>query len=214
MRKSLPFLIPLALVAATFGRLYEGAAGAARRAAEDHDRPVGVTAFAPLPDAVPAADGASTDEMVSLGRMLFFEPRLSKSQKISCNSCHDLATYGVDDQPTSDGHKGQMGDRNSPTVFNAAAHFAQFWDGRAPTSRRRPRGPVLNPVEMAMPAEPVVVAVLESMPEYVEALQEGVPERQEAGHLRQHGEGDRRVRAQADDAVALGQVAQAATRRR
>ena len=94
--------------------------------------PAALTAFAPLPDTVPAAAGGSTDEMVSLGRLLFFEPRLSKSQKISCNSCHDLATYGVDSQPTSDGHKGQKGDRNSPTVYNAAAHFAQFWDGRAP----------------------------------------------------------------------------------
>ena len=108
--------------------------------------------------------------------MLFFEPRLSKSQKISCNSCHDLATYGVDNQPTSDGHKGQMGDRNSPTVYNAAAHFAQFWDGRAADVEAQAKGPVLNPVEMAMPAEPVVVKVLESMPEYVDAFTRAFPD--------------------------------------
>jgi len=137
--------------------------------------PAALTAFAPLPDAVPAAQGGATEEMVNLGRLLFFEPRLSKSQKISCNSCHDLVTYGVDNQTTSDGHKGQKGDRNSPTVYNAAAHFAQFWDGRAADVEAQAKGPVLNPVEMAMPAEPVVVKVLMSMPEYVEAFKRAFP---------------------------------------
>lgn len=137
--------------------------------------PSELTAFSPLPDAVPAADGAATDDLVALGRMLYFEPRLSKSQKISCNSCHDLATYGVDNEPTSDGHKGQKGDRNSPTVFNAAAHFVQFWDGRAADVEEQAKGPVLNPVEMAMPAAPVVVKVLESMPEYVDLFTRAFP---------------------------------------
>ena len=137
--------------------------------------PAELTAFAPLPDEVPSAAGAATADMVTLGRMLYFEPRLSKSQKISCNTCHDLATYGVDNEPTSDGHKGQKGDRNSPTVFNAAAHFVQFWDGRAPDVEAQAKGPVMNPVEMAMPAEPVVVKVLESMPEYVDLFTRAFP---------------------------------------
>ncbi len=168
--------------------------------------PAELTAFAPLPDEVPAAGGAASADLVALGKLLYFEPRLSKSQKISCNSCHDLATYGVDNQPTSDGHKGQRGDRNSPTVFNAAGHFAQFWDGRAPDVEAQAKGPVLNPVEMAMPAEPVVVKVLESMPEYVDLFKRAFPNEHEASQLRQHGEGHRRLRAEADDAVALGQV--------
>ena len=112
--------------------------------------------------------------------MLYFEPRLSKSQKISCNSCHDLATYGVDNQPTSDGHKGQKGDRNSPTVFNAAAHFVQFWDGRAADVEAQAKGPVLNPVEMAMPAEPVVVKVLDVDAGVRRGVQARVPERQDS----------------------------------
>jgi cytochrome c peroxidase len=136
--------------------------------------PASLQAFAPLPDAVPAAQ-ASSPELIDLGRMLFYEPRLSKSQKISCNSCHDLAAYGVDGQPTSDGHKGQKGTRNSPSVYNAAGHFAQFWDGRAPDVEAQAKGPVLNPVEMAMPGEPKVVAVLTSMPEYVEAFRKAFP---------------------------------------
>ena len=137
--------------------------------------PAELTAFAPLPDAVPAAGGPATDDLVTLGRMLYFEPRISKSQKISCNTCHDLATYGVDNEPTSDGHKGQKGDRNSPTVYNAAAHFVQFWDGRAADVEEQAKGPVLNPVEMAMPAEQVVVEVLKSMPEYVDLFTRAFP---------------------------------------
>jgi len=130
--------------------------------------------FAPLPDEVPGTAPAST-ALVDLGRMLYYEPRLSKNQKISCNTCHDLAKYGVDGEPTSDGHKGQKGTRNSPTVYNAAAHLAQFWDGRAPDVEAQAKGPVLNPVEMAMPGEARVVAVLTSMPEYVEAFTKAFP---------------------------------------
>jgi cytochrome c peroxidase len=131
--------------------------------------------FAPLPASVPPESGAMNADAVTLGRMLYYEPRLSKSQTISCNSCHDLASYGVDGQPTSDGHKGQKGDRNAPTVYNAAGHFAQFWDGRAPDVEAQAKGPVLNPVEMAMPGEARVVAVLKSMPEYVELFKKAFP---------------------------------------
>jgi len=72
-------------------------------------------------------------------------------------------------------HKGQKGDRNSPTVFNAAGHIAQFWDGRAATIEDQAKGPVMNPVEMAMPSEKMVLAVLKSMPEYIEAFQKAFP---------------------------------------
>jgi cytochrome c peroxidase len=141
--------------------------------------PAMTKAFAPLSDVVPVSQGVGSSDLVQLGRMLFFEPRLSKSQKISCNSCHDLATYGVDGQPTSDGHKGQKGDRNSPTVYNAAAHFAQFWDGRAADVEAQAKGPVLNPVEMAMPGESKVIEMLESMPEYVTAFARAFPKNKE-----------------------------------
>ena len=176
MRRSLLLLVFFFSACAAF------AAGCSKEAAPppvDQPKitidPAELTAFAPLPDEVPAAGGPSTDDLVTLGRMLYFEPRISKSQKISCNTCHDLATYGVDNEPTSDGHKGQKGDRNSPTVFNAAAHFVQFWDGRAADVEEQAKGPVLNPVEMAMPAEPVVVKVLESMPEYVNLFTRAFP---------------------------------------
>ena len=134
-----------------------------------------LAAFAPLPEAVPAGKAGLTDAKIGLGRMLYFETRLSKNQQISCNTCHQLNGYGVDNQPTSPGHKGQRGDRNSPTVYNAAAHFAQFWDGRAADVEEQAKGPVLNPVEMAMGSERDVVAVLKSMPEYVEAFHQAFP---------------------------------------
>lgn len=134
-----------------------------------------LSAFAPLPEVIPAKTGALTEEKIVLGRMLYYEPRLSKSQTISCNTCHKLTEYGIDEEPTSTGHKGQRGDRNSPTVYNAAAHFAQFWDGRAADVEEQAKGPVLNPVEMAMPSGKHAVAVLKSMPEYVEAFQRAFP---------------------------------------
>ena len=176
MRRSHLLLLPLLVVFVTLtgGCSREPAAPPVEQPKITID-PAELTAFSPLPEAVPAAGGAATDDLVTLGRMLYFEPRLSKSQKISCNSCHDLATYGVDNQPTSDGHKGQLGDRNSPTVYNAAAHFAQFWDGRAADVEAQAKGPVMNPVEMAMPAEPVVVKTLESMPEYVGLFKKAFP---------------------------------------
>lgn len=116
-----------------------------------------------------------TPAQVALGHRLFFEPRLSKNHDISCNSCHELSSWGVDHKPTSEGHRGQKGARNAPTVYHAAWHVAQFWDGRAATLEEQAQGPVLNPIEMAMPDEKRVVATLSSMPEYMRSFQEAFP---------------------------------------
>jgi cytochrome c peroxidase len=137
--------------------------------------PAKLKLFSTAPDSVPPKDGELTAEKVALGRMLYYDTRLSKSQKISCNSCHDLAKYGVDGLATSDGHKGQKGDRNAPTVYNAAGHFVQFWDGRAKDVEEQAKGPVLNPVEMAMASDKVVVETLKSMPGYVDAFKKAFP---------------------------------------
>jgi len=132
--------------------------------------------FKPLPAAVDNPKNPITPEKVELGRMLYYENRLSKSHKFSCNSCHMLDRYGVDHEPTSEGHRGQRGDRNSPTVYNAAVHFAQFWDGRAADVEEQAKGPVLNPVEMAMPDEKTVIATLKSIPQYVEMFRKAFPQ--------------------------------------
>lgn len=137
--------------------------------------PARLRAFAPLPE-VSAPAVASAAAQVELGRMLYYDARLSKSQTTSCNSCHPLSKYGVDGQPTSVGHGGQRGSRNSPTVYNAWLQFVQFWDGRAPDVERQAQGPVLNPVEMAMPSGEAVVAVVKSMPEYVAAFRRAYPD--------------------------------------
>jgi cytochrome c peroxidase len=137
--------------------------------------PVKLQMFQPLPESVPASANPISEGKIVLGRMLYYEPRLSKSQEISCNSCHMLDRYGVDDQPTSDGHKGLKGNRNSPTVYNAAGHFVQFWDGRAADVEEQAKGPIMNPVEMAMPSQKQVIAVLKSMPEYVDAFKKAFP---------------------------------------
>ena len=117
-----------------------------------------------------------SEDLIDLGRELYYEKRLSKSQTISCNSCHNLSNYGVDNEATSPGHKGQRGDRNSPTVYNAAGHIAQFWDGRAATLEEQALGPILNSVEMAMPSNKKVLEVVNSMPEYVTAFKKAFPE--------------------------------------
>jgi cytochrome c peroxidase len=131
--------------------------------------------FKPLPAAMESPANPLTDAKIELGRILYYENRLSKSQQFSCNSCHLLDKYGVDNEPTSPGHKGLRGDRNSPTVYNAAGHFVQFWDGRAQDVEEQAKGPVLNPVEMAMPDEATVLATLNSMPEYPELFRRAFP---------------------------------------
>ena len=134
------------------------------------------TIFGVLPSSVPNPDNLGSPAKIDLGRMLYYDARLSKNHDIACNSCHLLDAYGVDGEPTSPGHRGQRGGRNSPTVYNAAIHLAQFWDGREPDVEAQARGPVLNPIEMAAPSEEYVVGVLESIPGYVDAFPAAFPD--------------------------------------
>jgi len=120
--------------------------------------------FEPLPESI--IDAQKNAALIALGKKLYLDPRLSVNDKISCNSCHSLSNYGVDSEPTSPGHEGKRGGRNSPTTFNAALHVAQFWDGRASTVEEQALGPILNPVEMGMPSEDAVVKKLKAIDEY------------------------------------------------
>ena len=124
------------------------------------------TMFGTMPKVMASATNPITDEKVALGRMLYYEPRMSKSNSISCNSCHILDEYGVDGLATSPGHDGSFGVRNSPTVYNAALHIAQFWDGREPDVEAQAKGPMLNPVEHGMGSGDDVAAVIAGIPEY------------------------------------------------
>lgn len=114
---------------------------------------------------------------VNLGKKLFFEPRLSMSGIISCNTCHNLSLGGTDNLKTSIGHKWQAGPVNSPTVFNSSLSIAQFWDGRAANLKEQAAGPIQADIEMAMP-HTLAVDVLSSIPGYLELMQQvyGSPE--------------------------------------
>jgi cytochrome c peroxidase len=124
-----------------------------------------------------------SDERVKLGKMLFHDARLSKSGFISCNSCHNLASYGVDNLPTSVGHNWQIGNRNAPTVLNAAFHITQFWNGRAKDVEEQATMPILNPVEMAIPHEEVSVETIASISEYVQMFSEAFPQEEKPLNL-------------------------------
>jgi cytochrome c peroxidase len=122
--------------------------------------------FGALPKVAENPENPVTDEKVALGKKLYFDNILSKDNKQSCNTCHNVDTYGVDNNSFSVGNDGGLGGRNSPSTFNAALHIAQFWDGREPDVEAQAGGPVLNPVEMAMPNEKAVVDRLKKVDEY------------------------------------------------
>lgn len=112
--------------------------------------------FQPLPIQADNPENPITPEKVVLGKQLYFDARLSMKGNESCNTCHNLATFGVDNKPTSPGDNGKNGSRNSPPTLNAALHFVQFWDGRMKTVEEQAGGPVMNPAEMNMPSEKIV----------------------------------------------------------
>ena len=133
--------------------------------------------FKPLPDLAEMQKVRPfTEEQVKLGQQLWYENRLSKGNTVSCNSCHNLATAGVDNMPTSAGHKSQFGARNSPTALNAALLGSQFWDGRAADVEEQAGGPLLNPVEMANAIEADAAAKIAGIPEYQEKFKAAFPE--------------------------------------
>ena len=122
--------------------------------------------FKPIPEIAQARSGeATTPDMVELGKALYFDPRLSESHNISCNTCHQIGLGGVDMLPTSIGHNWQHGGRNAPTVLNSVFNTAQFWDGRAADLSEQAVGPIQNPIEMAISPEHAV-GMLEAIPGY------------------------------------------------
>lgn len=132
--------------------------------------------FRAIPSVVPAVkDNPVTHEKIELGKMLFFDPRISASGIISCNTCHNLGTGGVDAGPTSVGHGWQLGPRRAPTVYNAVFNVAQFWDGRAPDLKAQAKGPVQASAEMNATPEHVI-NTLSSMSDYVIMFKKAFPD--------------------------------------
>lgn len=130
----------------------------------------------PLPNKVPApADNLITPAKVELGKMLYFDPRLSFDGTVSCNSCHNVMSDGSDGRPVSVGVRGQRGGRGSPTVWNSGFMTVQFWDGRAASLEEQAKGPLTNPIEMGMPNHDEVMKRVNAIPGYIDAFKKAFP---------------------------------------
>lgn len=129
--------------------------------------------FRPVANAAPVRK--VTPEQVTLGRRLFYEVGLSRDGTLSCNGCHPLAAFGMDGRSTSVGVDGRGGRRNAPTLYNAATHFAQMWDGRAPTVEDQAPMPIMNREEMGMDPNSVD-AILTALPGYADAFARAYPD--------------------------------------
>lgn len=120
-----------------------------------------------LPSHVPIPkDNPQSPAKIELGKQLYFDPRISATGAVSCNSCHNVMSNGTDNRPVSVGVHGELGGRNSPTVFNAAFRAVQFWDGRAVSLEEQAKGPQTNPVEMGMPSGEAIVERIQAIPGY------------------------------------------------
>jgi cytochrome c peroxidase len=120
-----------------------------------------------LPEVAPApADNPTTAAKVELGKMLYFDPRVSSTGTVSCFTCHNVMEGGDDHRPTSIGVHGHVGGRNAPTVYNAAFLDSQFWDGRAATLEDQAKGPPANSIEMGMPNLEAVIGRVRNIPGY------------------------------------------------
>jgi cytochrome c peroxidase len=121
------------------------------------------------------SDNPRSPAKVELGKTLFFDPRLSRTGTVSCNTCHNLMGPGIDGTPVSTGVEGKLGTRNAPTVWNSALHTVQFWDGRAASLEEQAKGPLTKDVEMGQPNEAAVVERVESIPGYEPLFKKAFP---------------------------------------
>lgn len=134
-----------------------------------------------LPKQAPSpANNPQTEAKVELGKMLFFDPRLSEHGTMSCNSCHNVMAGGDDNRPNSIGMHDARGGRSAPSVWNAAFLSSQFWDGRAATLEDQAKGPITNPIEMGMSDAKVAIARLQAIPDYLPLFRKAFPEAREA----------------------------------
>ncbi|MFA5952639.1 MAG: cytochrome-c peroxidase [Hyphomicrobium sp.] len=131
--------------------------------------------FTPIPlDPPVIKDVNATPALVELGKALYFDPRLSQSHNISCNTCHQVGLGGVDMLSTSIGHNWQKGNRNAPTVLNSVFNVAQFWDGRAADLKAQAGGPIQNPIEMGISHEHAI-EMLKGIPGYAKLFEAAYP---------------------------------------
>jgi cytochrome c peroxidase len=135
--------------------------------------------FGVLPEFANNPNNPLSDAKVALGRFLYFDKQLSKNGNISCNSCHALNNFGVDNQKTSPGDDSIRGERNTPTVFNAALHSTQFWDGRAKDVEEQAGTPILNPIEHGIPDKTFLEKRIKSIEMYKGLFSQAFPDEKE-----------------------------------
>lgn len=171
-------LIPVLIVSCSQGNDDDNSESVDAKAHERYDALLDEkrSQFAALPERADNPENSTTPAKIKLGHALYFDTRLSLTGNNSCNGCHNLKTYGVDNLPTSPGDAGENGDRNSPTTLNAALHDSQFWDGRMKDVEEQAGGPVLNPVEMNMPSEAEVERRLSQIPIYQDLFAAAYPD--------------------------------------
>ena len=136
--------------------------------------------FQPISEFAENPDNPATPEKIDLGRMLYYDTRLSANRTVSCNTCHALEDFGDDGLAFAEGIHGHVAPRGSPTVYNAALGISQFWDGRAKDVEEQALGPILAAGEMGMPEPAQVLEVLKTIPGYVEAFKKAFPEDEES----------------------------------
>lgn len=122
--------------------------------------------------AVIPADNPLTKDKVELGRLLFFDKRLSKDNTIACASCHLSKFAFTDGQRVSTGIRGQKGGRSAPASFNRLFSKAQFWDGRAATLEEQSVGPFINPIEHGFANHDEMIAKMKKIPGYRKLFKE------------------------------------------
>ena len=124
-----------------------------------------------------AKETIKTQAKISLGKKLFFEPRLSLDGQQSCNSCHQLSTYGVNRSAQSRGHGVYPIRRNVPTVFNSSLHLAQNWDGRISSLENQAMELILTPGVSLVEGQSTILKRIQSIPDYQKAFEQAFPER-------------------------------------
>ena len=175
-------ILLLSLAACNRGRRRDADTALVRGGEVDLGAPVSdrdLAMFAPLPSVMAAPGVSRSAAEIALGRRLFHESVLSNGHDVSCNSCHALNGYGADGRKVSFGDLGHAGDRNAPSVYNAAGQVAQFWDGRAPTVEEQAKGPILNRGEMAMPDPSAVLDHMRASAEYRAMFKAAFPDERE-----------------------------------
>ncbi len=137
------------------------------------------SAFKPLPKTIPAPDNPLTPEKITLGRMLFFEPRVSVDGTVSCSRCHQPGLYSTDALPKPIGALHRENPRNAPVIFNAALQIAEHWRGDRKSVEDQAMQALIGPPSFGNPSYEVAMAKLKAIPGYPELFARAFPDGKE-----------------------------------